>query len=101
MQQDKRFDMRISVELLARVDEWRLKQPIVPSRGAAIRYMIESTIKDYGNTDCDDPHTGTPLDNEPSLWLRGAWVYTQTSALRAIRAALADGSFHHGHTSAR
>jgi hypothetical protein len=39
--QDERFDMRISAERLARVDEWRLRQPATPTRAAAIRYLIE------------------------------------------------------------
>jgi hypothetical protein len=85
---DERFEMRISAELLARVDEWRQRQTVPPTRAAAVRWMIERCLGDY---DCPapppDPTTGTPLDNEPAFWLRGKWTYTQASALRAIAAA--------------
>jgi metal-responsive CopG/Arc/MetJ family transcriptional regulator len=37
----ERFEMRISAELLARVDDWRREQPDLPARAEAIRRLIE------------------------------------------------------------
>ncbi|WP_352668828.1 hypothetical protein [Mesorhizobium sp. M0166] len=33
--------MRLSSDLLARVDEWRRKQPDLPSRSEAFRRLVE------------------------------------------------------------
>lgn len=82
---DERFEMRVSAELLARVDEWRQGQPALPTRAAAIRALIETALADHGGPlpTAFEP-TDTPLDGEPAVWIRGRWLYTQTSALRAI-----------------
>jgi hypothetical protein len=38
---ENRFEMLIAPELLARVDEWRQRQTVPPTRAAAMRYLIE------------------------------------------------------------
>jgi hypothetical protein len=41
MEHDTHFDFRLSVALLARVDKWRNRLPVPPSRSAAMRYLLE------------------------------------------------------------
>jgi uncharacterized protein len=41
----ERFEMRLSVELLRRIDEWRRAQSDLPSRAEAIRRLIELGLK--------------------------------------------------------
>lgn len=36
-----RFEMRASVEWVARVDNWRRRQPSIPSRADAIRKLVD------------------------------------------------------------
>ena len=42
--QTERFEMRLPDALIQRIDRWRLAQPIVPSRAAAIRYLVERAL---------------------------------------------------------
>lgn len=37
----ERFELRLSMELLARVDEWRRTQADLPSRSEAVRRLME------------------------------------------------------------
>jgi hypothetical protein len=37
----ERFEMRFDVNMIERIDDWRRKQPDLPSRTAAIRHLIE------------------------------------------------------------
>jgi ribosome-binding protein aMBF1 (putative translation factor) len=50
--QDRLFQMRLSEEFLERLDEWRGKQPDLPSRAEAIRRlttaMLQILDKDHG-----------------------------------------------------
>lgn len=39
--QNERIELRLSTELVRRVDEWRMAQNVPPSRAAAIRHGIE------------------------------------------------------------
>jgi metal-responsive CopG/Arc/MetJ family transcriptional regulator len=39
--QDRPFQMRVTDELLARVDDWRRMQADMPSRSEAIRRIVE------------------------------------------------------------
>ena len=40
-----RFEMRMEPETLQKVDEWRRKQPDLPSRPEAIRRLVELGLK--------------------------------------------------------
>lgn len=37
----ERLEMRVSVEFLGKIDDWRRKQPDLPSRAEAIRQLVE------------------------------------------------------------
>ena len=43
--QDRPFQMRLSNEFLERLDEWRRKQPDLPSRAEAIRRLTTAMLK--------------------------------------------------------
>ncbi len=43
--QDRPFQMRLSVEFLERLDEWRRKQPNLPSRAEAIRRLTTAMLE--------------------------------------------------------
>jgi hypothetical protein len=47
---DKQFQMRISEEFLARIDEWRRAQPDIPGRAEAIRRLVEIALGDKSKT---------------------------------------------------
>lgn len=40
MDKDKHFQMRVSQEFLDLIDDWRRKQPEIPSRAQAIRRLV-------------------------------------------------------------
>lgn len=40
----KHLDMRVEPEIITRVDEWRNRQRVRPSRAAAIMFMIETFL---------------------------------------------------------
>ena len=41
---DERIDMRLSRELVERLDEWRARQVAKPSRSAAARALVEAAL---------------------------------------------------------
>jgi hypothetical protein len=41
----ERFEMRVPASFLKVVDEWRRKQPELPSRAEAIRRLVEIGLK--------------------------------------------------------
>ena len=43
--QDRPFQMRLSGEFLERLDDWRRKQPDLPSRAEAIRRLTASMLQ--------------------------------------------------------
>jgi metal-responsive CopG/Arc/MetJ family transcriptional regulator len=43
--QTERFNMKASPEFLARLDQWRRKQPDLPNRSEAIRRLVEAGMK--------------------------------------------------------
>jgi hypothetical protein len=43
--QDRPFQMRLSNEFLERLDEWRRKQPDLPSRAEAIRRLTTAMLQ--------------------------------------------------------
>jgi hypothetical protein len=43
--QDRPFQMRLSYEFLERLDEWRAKQPDVPSRAESIRRLTTAMLQ--------------------------------------------------------
>jgi metal-responsive CopG/Arc/MetJ family transcriptional regulator len=43
--QSERFNMKASPEFLARLDQWRRKQPDLPNRSEAIRRLVEAAMK--------------------------------------------------------
>ena len=43
-EQTERFQMRVSPSFLRLVDEWRRKQPDLPSRAEAIRRLVERGV---------------------------------------------------------
>jgi hypothetical protein len=45
MANDHQFQMRVSAEFLKILDEWRRKQPDLPSRAEAIRRLVERGLK--------------------------------------------------------
>jgi hypothetical protein len=38
------FQMRVSADWLATIDDWRRKQPDIPSRAEAIRRLVEKGL---------------------------------------------------------
>jgi hypothetical protein len=46
--QDRPFQMRVTEEFLRTVDDWRRKQPDMPSRAEAIRRLVEQAVKSSG-----------------------------------------------------
>jgi hypothetical protein len=43
--QDRPFQMRLSNEFLQRLDEWRLRQPDLPSRAESIRRLTTAMLQ--------------------------------------------------------
>jgi hypothetical protein len=43
--QDRPFQMRLSGEFLGRLDDWRRKQPDLPSRAEAIRRLTTAMLQ--------------------------------------------------------
>ena len=43
--QDRPFQMRVTEEFLRTIDDWRRKQPDLPSRAEAIRRLVDLGIK--------------------------------------------------------
>jgi hypothetical protein len=43
-EQTERFQMRVSPSFLKLIDDWRRKQPDLPSRAEAIRRLVEQAI---------------------------------------------------------
>ena len=41
----ERFEMRLSPELIAMLDQWRREQPDLPARAEAIRRLVEIGLK--------------------------------------------------------
>lgn len=41
----ERFQLRVSKNFLKRVDEWRRKQPDLPTRSEAIRRIVEKEVR--------------------------------------------------------
>jgi hypothetical protein len=52
--QDRPFQMRVSVQFLRTLDDWRRRQTDLPSRAEAIRRLVESgtKMKNKPNDDC-------------------------------------------------
>jgi hypothetical protein len=44
-EQSERFQMRVSPSFLRLVDDWRRKEPDVPSRAEAIRRLVELGVQ--------------------------------------------------------
>jgi hypothetical protein len=49
----ERLELRVDVEFLAKVDEWRRNQPDIPPRAAAIRRLVEKGLE--AETDQAEP----------------------------------------------
>jgi len=45
VEKTERFEMRVASAFLAAIDEWRRKQPDLPSRAEAIRRLVEQALK--------------------------------------------------------
>src|SRR3546814_13570553 len=45
---DKPFQMRASEDWLKKIDDWRRKQPDIPSRAEAIRRLVEIGLMNHG-----------------------------------------------------
>jgi hypothetical protein len=45
LKHDRPFQMRASEEWLKQIDDWRRKQPDLPSRAEAIRRLVEKALK--------------------------------------------------------
>jgi hypothetical protein len=43
-----RFELRVSEAFLRRVDEWRRRQPDLPSRASAVRQLVEMHLDHVG-----------------------------------------------------
>jgi metal-responsive CopG/Arc/MetJ family transcriptional regulator len=46
--QDRPFQIRLTEQFLTKVDDWRRKQPDLPSRSEAIRRIVEAHLADGG-----------------------------------------------------
>lgn len=44
LQNDKQFQMRVSEDFLRTIDDWRRRQPELPSRAEAIRQLIHTGL---------------------------------------------------------
>ena len=44
MENDQRFEMRVSEEFFRKLDDWRRKQPDLPGRAEAIRRLVELAL---------------------------------------------------------
>ena len=53
--QDRLFQMRLSVEFLERLDQWRRRQPDLPSRAESIRRLTNAMLQILDK----DPDKGT------------------------------------------
>jgi hypothetical protein len=45
LKNDRQLQMRVSADFLRTIDDWRRKQPDLPSRTEAIRRLIERGVK--------------------------------------------------------
>lgn len=43
--QDRPFQMRVTEDFLRMLDDWRRKQPDLPSRAESIRRLVEQAVK--------------------------------------------------------
>lgn len=41
----ERLEMRVTAEWLAKVDDWRRRQPIIPTRTEAVRTLVELALQ--------------------------------------------------------
>jgi metal-responsive CopG/Arc/MetJ family transcriptional regulator len=48
---DHRFVMRVDDDFFRRVDEWRRRQPDIPSRSEAVRRLVERGTVDLSKRD--------------------------------------------------
>ena len=46
----ERFEMRLETAMIERVDEWRRRQEDLPSRGEAIRRLVEQSLGSTSDT---------------------------------------------------
>ena len=44
-QMDERLQMAVPKSFVAKIDEWRRKQPDIPSRSEAVRRLVEIGLK--------------------------------------------------------
>lgn len=44
----ERFEMRMEVDMIAQLDEWRRQQPDLPSRAEAIRRLVRQSLAGEG-----------------------------------------------------
>lgn len=44
-EKDQHFQMRTSREFMKLIDDWRRKQPDLPSRAEAIRRLVDAALK--------------------------------------------------------
>jgi hypothetical protein len=42
--QTERLELRLSPELIRRLDDWRMAQIVPPSRNAAVRHLVEDAL---------------------------------------------------------
>jgi hypothetical protein len=50
LQNDKQFQMRVSEDFLRMIDDWRRKQPDLPSRAETIRRLVEQALEKQGKS---------------------------------------------------
>jgi len=44
-QKSERFELRVSEDFLRAIDDWRRKQPDLPSRAEAIRRLVDQALR--------------------------------------------------------
>lgn len=49
--QTERFQMRVSPDFLAKIDDWRRQQPDLPNRSEAIRRLVELALRPAASRD--------------------------------------------------
>lgn len=45
MKKDKHMQMRVDDEFVRKIDEWRRRQEIIPTRSQAVRYLIDKGLE--------------------------------------------------------
>ena len=88
----ERFEMRLTVDGVARLDGWRRVQPDIPSRAEAIRRLVEIGL--CRETERGQASPPVSLDGEDGLIFdRGGFFYNEGSAAAAAGLSVNDNPY--------